>query len=169
MRRLDRWSWAALALMVLALGLPWASPFNTGSTYVPNYFQPSLCYGSIQYGYDGYAYFDPNSYCTPSYLNPGLILPGYTSGGEPGYASPARVLITGTAVAVWLSWRLASRRMRHLAIVLVFASVVLQGNEILAGEIAMLAAGLCLTQAAHTDSRDKGLQCLEGGEPCPRA
>lgn len=155
-RPLDRWSWAALALMVLALGLPWSSPFSTGALFSPGYYLPSLCYGSTVYGYDGYAYYEPNSYCTLSYLNPGLILPGYTGGGEPGYAGSARVWIAGAMVAVWLSWRLSSHRLRRLAILLVFASVVLHGTEMRAGGIVTLAAGLCLTRVRSANQPQQG-------------
>lgn len=123
---------AALALLLLSLGLPWGV-VGAESHYVPGWFNPGHCMLQA----DGYLW------CTSGFASPGYLLAGP---GAPmaGYASNARVSL---AAAVGLiGWALYRRTTAPLgwAVGLTVAAVVLAGTALRPGAVAAILAVLLL-------------------------
>lgn len=119
---------AALVLLLLSLGLPWAK-VGPETEYLPGWFSPGYCYTGV----DGYMT------CTPGWVQPGYVLPGQGA-AITGYATSARVFLVA-AVAI-LAWALVRHTAPALgwAIILTGTAVLLTGTALRAGAIAAVLA-----------------------------
>lgn len=89
----------ALALLVLALGLPWLQTIGTSGTYLPGYVVPGFC--TTSYGYDGFA----TSECSPATIGVGISMPGSAGSITSGASHPARFGVAWAIVAMMLAVR----------------------------------------------------------------
>lgn len=121
------WVWAAAALTVLSLGLPWSA---RGSEYVAGWTTPGFC----SPGADGVTVD-----CTPMYTSPGYTI---ATGGGSGSGSLARVGIVIVLVLGVLAWRTGRRSLAVAALVAAGATVALAGLSASPGVIALLVGAL---------------------------
>lgn len=128
----ERWHVpAAVALILLALGLPWSA---STLTYIPAWITPSFCYATV----------DGLLSCSAGFISPAMSL---GAGALTGAGSVARVFLVGALLLILFS-RGRSRWLQGAAVSLL-AGLLLHGLGVLGGQLATIGAVILLLQAAR--------------------
>lgn len=124
----------AVALILLALGLPW-SPSSW--QYMPGWITPSFCITTADLTID----------CTPGFVQPGYYIGG---GRTVGAGSVARVFLVGALII--LAFGRGRSRWLFAAAITLLTGLLLHGFGVLGGQLATIGAIVLLAWAA----RDRG-------------